>query len=436
MRALTTNKPRVPWRRREKRRYKRSAAEKAVLKEKRQAHRISYSSALQAARNIVFHEAEKLHAQFSGHSVQYYYEEIMQHSRIAQSSRGINRWNTFCRQEVKWINDERAPGIAPLKAAQCARGIAERWNSMSKSEQEDATQAAVKDLEDHREMKKLAIRNVPLEAFHDCQRSVEAIDHKARTLNARTGVEIIFIATRSTTDHFNQPHIFQTSRAMDFFDACFKVSAMDVALRLEAFSIAGIQELAAAPERVSRMYYHNFDHHITAKYRIIVENWPLAKFCCPGDINSQTEISVLKSAWDSGATRFHKLSDTEFEKWEEEYFQAALHNRNENEGEDGGLQNTIPTASTQSSVPSNDDDSPSTSSLTPDSQSQVAPSHQRTVPIAAINVVTAANGNAMHVPKKARKERSDKGVKCGPRKRMNAPANDTGDNEPQLNNTI
>ncbi|KAG1798354.1 uncharacterized protein BJ212DRAFT_1203498, partial [Suillus subaureus] len=289
--------------------YKCSAAEKAVLKEKREAHHISYSSTLQAAHNVIFHEAEKLHAQFSGHSVQYYYEEIMQHSHIAQSSCGINRWNAF------FSSVERAPGIAPLKAAQCAGEIAVRWNSMSKSEQEDATQAAVKDLEDHCEMKKLAIRNVPLEAFHDCQRSVEAIDHEAHTLNAYTGVEIIFITTHSTTDHFNQPHIFQTSHATDFFDAHFKVSAMDIALRLEAFAIAGIQELAAAPKRVSRMYYHNFNHHITAKYHIIVENWLLAKFCCPGDISSWTEISVLKSAWDSGATRFHKLSDTEFEKW-------------------------------------------------------------------------------------------------------------------------
>lgn len=49
---------------------------------------------------------------------------------------------------------------------------------MSKSEQEDATQSAVKDLEDHREMKKLAVRNVPLEAFHDCQKSVGAIDRE------------------------------------------------------------------------------------------------------------------------------------------------------------------------------------------------------------------------------------------------------------------
>ncbi|KAG1753435.1 hypothetical protein EDB19DRAFT_1824145 [Suillus lakei] len=252
-------------------------------------------------------------------------------------------------------------------------------------------------------------------------------------LNACTGVEIIFIATCSTTDHFNQPHIFQTSHTTDFFDVCFKVSTMDIALRLEAFAIAGIQGVAktylqetldlkkATGELIFKklcMYYHNFDHHITAKYHIIVENWPLTKFCCPGDISSRTEISVLKSAWDSSATRFHKLSDTEFEKWEEEYCQAALHNRNigenENEGEDGGLQNTIPTASTQSSVPSNDDDSPSTSSMTPDTQSQVAPSCQCTAPIAAINVVTTANGNAMHVPKKAQKEQSDKGVKHGP----------------------
>lgn len=176
------------------------------------------------------------------------------------------------------------------------------------------------------------------------------------------------------------------------------------------------------------MYYHNFDHHITAKYRIVIENWPLTKFCCPGDINSRTEISVLKSAWDSGATRFNKLSDTEFEKWEEECFQAALRNTNtgadENEGEDGGLQNTMPNTSTQSSVPSTNDDSPSTPST--------ATSRKCTAPIAAINVVTTANGSALHVPKKARKERADKGVKRGPRKRTNVPANETGDNETQV----
>lgn len=61
---------------------------------------------------------------------------------------------------------------------------------MSKSEQEDATQAAVKDLEDHREMKKLAIRNVPLEAFHDCQRSVEAIDREVYISFSRLSSDI------------------------------------------------------------------------------------------------------------------------------------------------------------------------------------------------------------------------------------------------------
>lgn len=188
------------------------------------------------------------------------------------------------------------------------------------------------------------------------------------------------------------------------------------------------------------MYYHNFDQHITMKHHIIVENWPLAKFCCPGDLNLWTEISVLKSAWDSGATRFCKLTDAEFDEWEEECFQAALHdgnrgaNGNGNEGEEGELENTIPTASIQSSIPSNDDGSSPTSSATPDTQSQVALSRKRTAPIVAISVVTTANRNAMHVPKKARKERSDKGVKRGPRKRRDAPANDdTGDNEPQLN---
>lgn len=34
-------------------------------------------------------------------------------------------------------------------------------------------------------------------------------------------------------------------------------------------------EFAARPDQVSRMYYQNFGDHITEKYGIIIENWPL-----------------------------------------------------------------------------------------------------------------------------------------------------------------
>ncbi|KAG1721553.1 uncharacterized protein EDB91DRAFT_1024695, partial [Suillus paluster] len=275
MRRLTTNQPRKPWHQRTRTWYKLSAADKAVLKDKRLTHRVSYAQALQEARNIVNEQAKLLHERFGKHSVEYYFGELMQRARVAQSSRSPTRWNAFVRKEVKRINAERPSGSPSVKASQCVKELASRWNNMTKAAQEEETNDAVQSLEEFREMKNLALHNVPLNAFQD-----------ARSLNARTGVEVLIIATRSNLDHFNQPHLFHTQRAADFLDACYGTSAMDVALRMEAFCIAGVQEAEAAPFKVPCMYYQNFDSYITTKFHIILENWPLSKFCAPGDISS------------------------------------------------------------------------------------------------------------------------------------------------------
>jgi hypothetical protein len=80
----------------------------------------------------------------------------------------------------------------------------------------------------------------------------------------------------------------------------------------------------AAGMPVPRMYYTNFDRAITEKYHVILEGWPLEKFCSPSEIVSRNEVSVLMTSFESGATRFRKLSPTEFEKWSEERFNATI----------------------------------------------------------------------------------------------------------------
>jgi hypothetical protein len=86
------------------------------------------------------------------------------------------------------------------------------------------------------------------------------------------------------------------------------------------YSISG--EVAKA--RVPRMYYKNFDNNITAKYGVVLEGWPLDRFCSPSDIASRTEISALRSSFESGATRFRMLSRAELEAWSDARFQATL----------------------------------------------------------------------------------------------------------------
>ena len=107
--ALATSRSRLPWRHRTKRQtFKRSATEKAALAEKRHNRKIAYHEALTKAAESIYNEAIKLHELFGGHSIEYYLEELMQHSRLSKKKRTVNSWNVFLRNEVKRINDSES----------------------------------------------------------------------------------------------------------------------------------------------------------------------------------------------------------------------------------------------------------------------------------------------------------------------------------------
>src|SRR5882762_1922793 len=77
---------------------KRTMAEKAQLWEKHQEEKTKYHEALEDARNVVIECAECLREQFGHHSSDYYYKELMQHSRKIKAKRDkISLWNAFTR---------------------------------------------------------------------------------------------------------------------------------------------------------------------------------------------------------------------------------------------------------------------------------------------------------------------------------------------------
>jgi len=155
--------------------------------------------ALAEAHQLVIQEAMKLHDRFGGHSIQYYYEEILHQSHFTKGQRSVTAWNAFLGAEVKCINDgkwqdyhhcfvfllmmthhlERPEGEERQKAPALAPEIAERWNSMSPSEQKAATKDLINDLQDRREMKALSTRNIPVEAFHDAQATIKNLEREA-----------------------------------------------------------------------------------------------------------------------------------------------------------------------------------------------------------------------------------------------------------------
>lgn len=172
-----------------------------------------------------------------------------------------------------------------------------------------------------------------------------------------------------------------------------------------------------AGQHVPRMYYQNFDSNITEKYGVIVENWVLRKFCSPSDVASRTELKMLLAAWQSGTTRFRKLSDEELEEWREKRFQAALNESksSEDEGEQDAEGDEDPevvsshAASDGHVVPSSSDITTRAAPAADRSKTNKKKRKQANPFGDVMNTVTSEDGTAIPVTKKPRKKRSDIG---------------------------
>ena len=170
---------------------------------------------------------------------------------------------------------------------------------------------------------------------------------------------------------------------------------------------------STARTHVPRMYYQNFDDNITAKFGVILQGWPLKEFKNPSGIKSRAELQVLKNSLESGATYFKRLTPSELAEWEETRFQARteetptpqptpdIPNRSASDPNPDSPSDPSPSAPCGSEGPLRDNDQePSTRTLADRTNDKF------------VNLgVTAIDGTAVMIYKKARKQRSDKGKK-------------------------
>ena len=207
---------------------------------------------------------------------------------------------------------------------------------------------------------------------------------------------------------------------------------------------------------IKKMNYVNFKTAITAKFGIILENWPVPKFQSPTNM-SHTEAEICFRSWESGATRFRMLTNDEWAAWlngqytapsvDEPMAPAAV-------SEASPTPTTpiaVPASATSSAMPSieistattvNNVGSTPNASATPTPEAEVHASahpppataekrlalesnvmappakraHVESTALNFVNSVTPAVGAAFVVPKATRKKWSDAGVTRGPRK--------------------
>lgn len=164
------------------------------------------------------------------------------------------------------------------------------------------------------------------------------------------------------------------------------------------------------------MFYTGFDHYITARYGIIIKNWPLPKFINPSKISTKTELDILWAAWNSNAASFYKMNTQEFREWEAEQTAQVMRKEGgsttEGSSPTAGAENDSATTEIQDEGPMGGDEGAAES---PVNSSEATTAHTVSTPAGPSNfvlmsMVTDANGvPVMAKGKKTRKPRSDRG---------------------------
>ncbi|KAK7434981.1 hypothetical protein VKT23_019886 [Stygiomarasmius scandens] len=342
---------RRPWRHCTKRTAIRlTNAQKAERKRARDNEKQRYQQRLKEVFARIMDEATALKEEFGKHDIQWYLDEIMQTYRLKQKKRKVAPFRAFVSQQMKIINSDVPDGEARKKVPECIGEISKKWAAMSDEERTEATVNALKELEENRENRELASHNSSISVFHDVRTTMEDAKLMLQRLNSRTGVESIVITVWSNSEHFNPPEAWVTSeRVASFFELAFKQTPHAIGSRLEGYCISGVEgvarnyvtetiemkkelvkliaeklRIAGGKTNIPRMYYKNFDDHITAKYGIKIVNWPLEKFCCPSELSTRVDVQVLRNAWESGSTYFYKMTSAEWNEWDKKRFEDAL----------------------------------------------------------------------------------------------------------------
>jgi hypothetical protein len=108
------------------------------------------------------------------------YLTLVHRGHVANAQRGVSRWNAFVNWEVKRLNNgkhfcislivtELLAGVPHRKSSAYDSQIRTVWNAMSPEEKDAITAECVEVLKENREIKKYAVHNVPLGAYHDAR---------------------------------------------------------------------------------------------------------------------------------------------------------------------------------------------------------------------------------------------------------------------------
>ncbi|KAJ3912162.1 hypothetical protein F5877DRAFT_85110 [Lentinula edodes] len=429
---------------------------------RRLAKKTTYNAAISEVHQQLREAAAEIQSRFPGHTLERVVTDIFQSQRLKESSKDVSRYAAFTSAQMQILNANTPEGQPRRKVHQCSKIIAEKWRAMSDEERVAATEGEVVALRERRESKELGTwHNADVSANHDSSMTISRIKEELTRLNACTGDESILVVSRGSLTRFRPPETYCSGvKSETFLSTVLKTSGEDLAMRMDAYMVVGVegvarnqvqvltemkgkvsalilQKLKAAGGKyeIKKMFYTNFDEHITRPFGIMVKNWPLKEFKNPSSFSTRADISVLWNAWETGTAYFYMMTREEHRAWEQKQEEALVEAQRrvqevrdkQQSGEEPQQQtNTAGDENVPSENPPEDQTPPPSTSNVP--QPNGGPSSLGATFIHA-TIVTDAGGNAVQMTKRPRKQRKDAGKPRQKKKRTNEAEGGVGSSE-------
>ncbi|EIW83899.1 hypothetical protein CONPUDRAFT_150947 [Coniophora puteana RWD-64-598 SS2] len=317
-------------------------AEKAVTKTKRSARNKAFKEALKEAQEMVLQKATSMRERFGDHTVDWYFEYILQQTRMEQSKRQPTSWNAFVRCTTRKLNDALPPDAPHLSASDRGPELKALWDAIPKEERAEYAKEMLEELREVRENQDEGTHNVPLQAWHDAHAVLKKCEGELDRVAARTDTRIILLAVRSDTTHVLWPYIYMSTPTLrDYFYTLSRHTPREFATKLEACCISGLvglinnskDEFALLKKQIvdlvlnklrfatnhnwTRTPYSTFDTAVTEKYGVVYKGYPI-KFVNPSTFTNLQDLQVTLGAWESGTAKFDKLTTEEWAQWKAE----------------------------------------------------------------------------------------------------------------------
>ncbi|KIK33234.1 hypothetical protein CY34DRAFT_18499 [Suillus luteus UH-Slu-Lm8-n1] len=310
-----------------------------VQKVARHEKSVKLSNALATAQDAYQEEARAI-AQEHGRSLKWTRKQLHVGKGIF-NKRSANPWNVFVRQKMNEYNEGRGVGDRVKLPVFIAEHRAQLTSSYFRLTVADKNRLR-DSVETLRQSRIKVARANPKALQKDVNATFNAMQTEWTAIQARTGIEGIYLVVRGDVEQYHEPKLFYTPKIASFIKDVLGMEPKRFALKLESWVVGDFDNTASISQRLSltklvslcrrniqdgldiilamakpsrkkkvMMNYDNYERKIVETHAVALQNYPLGDVQNPGKIGRREDLMKLLDSLVNATCSWVKLTKDE-----------------------------------------------------------------------------------------------------------------------------